>query len=70
MIKGAICGGIAGLVVNLWIGIGALVYKPYYPKKPISVTGCLALYQNVTGKVYEESDIIDFYSSSRLLAHK
>lgn len=55
---------IAGLLLTLWIGIGAQVYKPSAYKPPISVDGCVNLtvtdppythaYENYT----EQSDLL------------
>ncbi|CAG2171216.1 unnamed protein product [Oppiella nova] len=35
--KGAFWGTLLGISCSLWVGVGAMMYKPYLPKKPISV---------------------------------
>ncbi|XP_072046521.1 sodium-coupled monocarboxylate transporter 1-like, partial [Amphiura filiformis] len=50
--KGAISGLVFGLIITLWIGIGALIYPPYVPKLPVSTDGCL----NTSLPVYTTQD--------------
>ncbi|XP_074659559.1 sodium-coupled monocarboxylate transporter 1-like [Tubulanus polymorphus] len=38
--KGSFIGLISGLIVTLWIGIGAQVHKPFNPKATVSIAGC------------------------------
>jgi hypothetical protein len=33
-------GACSALFLCLWIGIGAQIHKPYYPKPPTSIEGC------------------------------
>jgi len=49
--QGGLVGLISGLVITLWVGIGAQLYPPL-PEKilrlPLSVEGCIAQDVNVT----------------------
>ncbi|XP_067120884.1 sodium-coupled monocarboxylate transporter 1-like [Centruroides vittatus] len=45
---GAATGFISGLAVSFWIGIGVFIYKPYFPKAPVSIQGCSEALLNVT----------------------
>lgn len=54
--KGAFWGTILGIFSSLWIGIGAMIYKPYLPRKPISVHNCIDYYQNMTSFNYSAVD--------------
>lgn len=45
---GAGIGLLSGFVVSFWIGIGAFIHKPFIPKAPVSVAGCLDYYNNIT----------------------
>jgi hypothetical protein len=54
--KGAFWGTILGIFSSLWIGIGAMYYGPYHPKKPITVDHCIDLYQNITSSNYSALD--------------
>ena len=38
--QGAYSGLICGLIVALWLGISAVVYKPYVPTPRNSIAGC------------------------------
>ncbi|RWS29320.1 sodium-coupled monocarboxylate transporter 1-like protein, partial [Leptotrombidium deliense] len=38
--KGALVGVLSGLTASLWVGIGAMISKPYNPLKPILVNNC------------------------------
>ncbi|KAI1292155.1 Sodium-coupled monocarboxylate transporter 1 [Halotydeus destructor] len=66
--KGAFVGTVCGLAVNLWIGIGSILYKPYYAKKPISVEGCIDLFESATGSTYNETTFVNYYSSPAKMA--
>ncbi|XP_067122328.1 sodium-coupled monocarboxylate transporter 1-like [Centruroides vittatus] len=41
-------GLLSGFVASFWIGMGAFVHKPYHPKAPLSVSGCIDYFNNVT----------------------
>lgn len=45
---GAGSGLLSGFAASFWIGMGAFVNKPYHPKAPFSVEGCIDYYNNVT----------------------
>ncbi len=38
--QGAYAGFLVSLLLTLWLGVGANVYKPYVPKPPVSIEGC------------------------------
>ncbi|XP_067130724.1 sodium-coupled monocarboxylate transporter 1-like [Centruroides vittatus] len=46
--SGSIVGLFTGMGVSFWIAMGNYLHKPFYPKAPISVDGCLDLYQKVS----------------------
>ncbi|CAG2113830.1 unnamed protein product, partial [Medioppia subpectinata] len=50
--KGAFWGTLIGIGCSLWVGVGAMIYRPYIPQKPVSVASCVALYKNVTHSTY------------------
>lgn len=39
-IYGLFAGALSGFGVGVWLGLGAFLTKPYYPKLPLNVTGC------------------------------
>ena len=39
--QGAYAGFFSGLIVTMWIGIGAQIYKPSVYKPPVSTSACV-----------------------------
>lgn len=68
--QGAFTGAVLGIVINLWIGIGAIVYKPFYEKKIISVDSCIELFENATNTKYDRDTFQEYYSSPKLFSRK
>ncbi|RWS11142.1 hypothetical protein B4U79_10977, partial [Dinothrombium tinctorium] len=64
---GAFVGSILATVLSLWIGIGANIYKPYVPKMPVSVDGCVDLFMNATGKAFDPKNFTQFYRPEALI---
>lgn len=73
---GAVVGLISGLCLSFWIGLGYFINKPYIPRPPISIEGCLfnvtSVVSNLTTTVttiptipiQEEEGLINLYKMS------
>ena len=57
--KGAYAGFFGGLLFAFWLGIGAQIYKPSYPKAPVSTDGLnCTVYQNISSLI-NVTEVVD-----------